>query len=48
MSEIIDHLVGRQINVGKNHNLTILLLQHLRSPARRAAGVESFAAIEGQ
>ena len=37
---------GRKIDVGKDHDAALRLLQHLRAPARFAAGVEPLAAVE--
>ena len=46
VGEIAGDFFGRKIDVGKDHDARLRLLDHLRAPTRFAAGVEPFAAVE--
>ena len=46
MGKVIGDFLGRQVNVRKNHDASLRLLDNLRAPACFAASVETLAALE--
>ena len=46
VGEVAGDFFGRKIDVGEDHDAGLRLLEHLRAPARFAAGVEPLAAME--
>ena len=46
VGKVAGHFFGRQVDVGKDHDAAIGLLEHLRTPTRLATGVKPLAADE--